>query len=85
MGECGLDSSVSAVGPVTDSCEHGSEPSGFMKDGQFLYCTVVILNVIFYRSTVNYITTSWNYFKLINSSLSRHASTFTVSSSRVHS
>jgi len=28
---CGLDSSGSGQGPVTDSCEHGDEPSGSIK------------------------------------------------------
>jgi hypothetical protein len=60
MGECGLDSSVLGLGPVTGFCEHGSEPSGFMRGGQFLFCTVGIHNVIFYHSTVNYNTASWN-------------------------
>jgi hypothetical protein len=31
-----VDSSGSGEGPVTDSCEHGTEPSGFMKGGEFL-------------------------------------------------
>lgn len=49
MGECGLNLSVSGLGPVTDSCEHSSEPSGLMRDGQFLCCNVVIQHVIFIR------------------------------------
>jgi hypothetical protein len=32
---CGLDASGSGQGPVTGSCEHGSEPSGSMKGGAF--------------------------------------------------
>jgi hypothetical protein len=36
VGECGLDSSGAAYKPVTGSCEHGNEPSGFLKDGEFI-------------------------------------------------
>jgi hypothetical protein len=32
----GLDSSSSGQGPVAASCEHGNEPSGSIKDGEFL-------------------------------------------------
>jgi len=34
--ECGLDSSDSGEGPVTDACEHGNRPSGSTKDREFL-------------------------------------------------
>jgi len=33
---CGLDSSGSGQGLVGDSCEHGNEPSGSIKGGEFL-------------------------------------------------
>jgi hypothetical protein len=33
---CGLDSSGPEWGPVVGSCEHGSEPSGSIKGGEFL-------------------------------------------------
>jgi hypothetical protein len=36
VGNCGLDSSGSGKGPVTGSCGHGNEPSGFIKGGEFL-------------------------------------------------
>jgi hypothetical protein len=32
----GLDSSGSGQGPVAGSCEHGNEPSGFIKGREFL-------------------------------------------------
>jgi hypothetical protein len=32
----GLDSSGSGWGPLVSSCEHRNEPSGFMKDEEFL-------------------------------------------------
>jgi hypothetical protein len=35
MGECGLDASESGQGPVVGSCEHGNEPSGFIKGEEF--------------------------------------------------
>jgi hypothetical protein len=38
---CGLDASGSGQGLVTDTCEHGNEPSGSKKGGKFLelsYC-----------------------------------------------
>jgi hypothetical protein len=35
MGVCGLDSPVSGQGPVTDPCEHGNEPSSYIKGGEF--------------------------------------------------
>jgi hypothetical protein len=31
------DSSGSGYGPVADTCEHGYEPSGFIKCEEFLY------------------------------------------------
>jgi hypothetical protein len=31
-----LDSSAPGYGPLSDSCEHGNEPSGSMRDGKFL-------------------------------------------------
>jgi hypothetical protein len=36
VGRCGLDSSGSEQGPVAGSCEHGNEPSGSVKVGEFL-------------------------------------------------
>jgi len=33
---CGLDTSRSEQGPVAGSCEHGNEPSGSIKDTEFL-------------------------------------------------
>jgi hypothetical protein len=33
---CGLDACGSGQGPVTGCCEHGNEPSGFNKGGEFL-------------------------------------------------
>jgi hypothetical protein len=36
VGRCGLDSSGSGQGPVAGSCEHGNEPSGSIKVGEFL-------------------------------------------------
>jgi hypothetical protein len=34
-GRCGLNSSGSSQGPVAGSCEHGNEPSGFIKCAEF--------------------------------------------------
>jgi hypothetical protein len=36
VGGCGLDSSGSRQEPVAGSCEHGTEPSGSIKGGEFL-------------------------------------------------
>jgi len=36
IGNCGLDTSSSGQGPVVSSCEHGNEPSGSTKGGEFL-------------------------------------------------
>jgi hypothetical protein len=36
VDRCGLDSSDSGYGQVTDCCEHGNEPSGSIKGGEFL-------------------------------------------------
>jgi hypothetical protein len=36
VGGCGLDTSGSGWGPVVGSCEHGNEPSGSVKCGEFL-------------------------------------------------
>jgi hypothetical protein len=36
MGWCGLDSSGLGYGQVAGSCEHGDEPSGSIKGGEFL-------------------------------------------------
>jgi hypothetical protein len=36
-GGCGLDSSGSGYGPVVGSCEHGNEPLGSIKGGEFLH------------------------------------------------
>jgi hypothetical protein len=33
---CGMDSTGSGEDPVADSCEHGNEPSGSIKRGEFL-------------------------------------------------
>jgi hypothetical protein len=33
---CGLDSSGSGQGPAAHCCEHGNEPSSFIKGGEFL-------------------------------------------------
>jgi hypothetical protein len=35
VGGCGLDSSGSEQGPVAGSFEHGKEPSGSIKGGEF--------------------------------------------------
>jgi hypothetical protein len=35
LGRGGLDASGSGWGPVADCCEHGNEPSGSMKGGEF--------------------------------------------------
>jgi hypothetical protein len=35
MCECVLDSTGSQQGPAIGSCEHFSEPSGSVKDGQY--------------------------------------------------
>jgi len=37
MGECELDASGSVEESVAGSCEHGYEPWGFMKGGEFLH------------------------------------------------
>jgi hypothetical protein len=34
---CGLDASGLGQGPVTAPCEHGIEPLGSIKGGEFLY------------------------------------------------
>jgi hypothetical protein len=36
VGSCGLDSSGLGEGPLVGSCEHGTEPLGFIKGGEFL-------------------------------------------------
>jgi len=36
VGNYGLDASGSGQGPVADSCEHGNEPLGSIKGGEFL-------------------------------------------------
>jgi hypothetical protein len=36
VGRCGLDSSGSEQRPLAGSCEHGNEPSGSIKDREFL-------------------------------------------------
>jgi len=36
MGRCGLDASGSGYGPVAGSCEHSTEPSGPIKEGELL-------------------------------------------------
>jgi len=33
---CGLDACGSGKGPVAGCCEHGNEPSGYIKEGGFL-------------------------------------------------
>jgi hypothetical protein len=35
VGGCGLDSSGSAQGPVTGTCEYGNESLGSIKGGEF--------------------------------------------------
>jgi hypothetical protein len=36
VGRCELDASGSGQGPVAGCCEHGNEPSGSIKGGEFL-------------------------------------------------
>jgi hypothetical protein len=36
MGGCGLGASETVHGPVVGCCEHGNEPSGSIKCGEFL-------------------------------------------------
>jgi hypothetical protein len=36
VGSCGLDASGSVEGAVAGPCEHGYEPSGFIKGGELL-------------------------------------------------
>jgi len=36
VGRCKLDTAGSGQGPVAGSCEHGNEPSGFIKGREFL-------------------------------------------------
>jgi hypothetical protein len=36
VGECELESSGAGKGPVAGPCEHGNEPSGSIKGGEFL-------------------------------------------------
>jgi hypothetical protein len=36
MEACGLDSFGSGLEPVANSCEHGNDPSGYIKGGEFL-------------------------------------------------
>jgi hypothetical protein len=36
VGWCGVDSSGSEYGPVASCCEHGNEPAGYIKGGEFL-------------------------------------------------
>jgi len=36
VGRCGLDSYASKLEPVADPCEHSNEPSGSIKDGDFI-------------------------------------------------
>jgi hypothetical protein len=36
VGNCVLDASGSGHGSVSGSCEHGNEPSGSIKGGEFL-------------------------------------------------
>jgi len=35
VGRCGLDPSCSVYGPEAGCCEHGNEPLGPMKGGEF--------------------------------------------------
>jgi hypothetical protein len=37
VGSCGLDACDSEYRPVEGSCEHGDEPSGSIKGGEFLH------------------------------------------------
>jgi len=39
VGKCGLDASGSAQGLVAGSCEHGNEPSDYIKGGELLKLT----------------------------------------------
>jgi hypothetical protein len=48
-GRCGLDASGSGQRPVAGFCEHGNEPSGFIKGGGLLTSWVT---VIFPRMTL---------------------------------
>jgi hypothetical protein len=36
VGRCGLALSGSGEGPVSGCCEHGNEPSGCIKGGEYL-------------------------------------------------
>jgi hypothetical protein len=36
VDRCGLDASELEQGPVAGYCDHGNEPSGSMKGGEFL-------------------------------------------------
>jgi hypothetical protein len=36
VGWCGLDACSSGSGPVAGCCEHGNEPSGSIKGGEFV-------------------------------------------------
>jgi len=36
VGICGLVAFGSGQGPVAGSCEHGKQPSGFIKGGEFI-------------------------------------------------
>jgi hypothetical protein len=36
VGRCGLDTSYSEEGPLVGTPEHGNEPSGSIKGGEFL-------------------------------------------------
>jgi len=40
--ECGLDASGSEEGPVAGCCEHGNEPLGSIKAGNFLTRLVTV-------------------------------------------
>jgi hypothetical protein len=36
VGGCGVDASGTRWGPVTDVCEHGNKPSGYIKAVNFM-------------------------------------------------
>jgi hypothetical protein len=41
VGRCGLDVSISGLGPVAGSCDCGNEPSESIKGREFLDCVTV--------------------------------------------
>jgi hypothetical protein len=60
VGRRGLDSSGSGYGPVAGSCEHGNEPSGSIKVGEFLdylnfywLSRMTLLHVVIYIKVID--------------------------------